>query len=288
MTTFLVLLLLHILPIHGQVQSRKASENRGMSTQVSTIALGPSEVLYNDHTGMPMVFRSNDDPSNSINMAYDHKQRRTMKMRSFTYRGQHFVDTIFYVYGPGGLPIEVVHFGSMSNNNMLVTIHDTTNHLFGSAYGMTVSVNNNDTLILIRDHQESLKQVYDASNVVQETYTYLPFGDLESGNYDVGALDVRANRYLYTSQEYDVELGLHNFRARMYDARECLFLQPDPVHQYNSPYVYVGNDPISKVDFSGKIGFKPQAILGDLHPKAMKTSIRTPIPKYPTQQVHFR
>ncbi|HKO53019.1 MAG TPA: choice-of-anchor A family protein [Polyangiaceae bacterium] len=67
---------------------------------------------------------------------------------------------------------------------------------------------------------------------------------------------VDQQRYGYTGQEQDPELGLVNMRGRMYDPRLGQFLSPDPVIQ--SPYgqglnrfAYVFNSPLNYVDPSG-------------------------------------
>jgi len=57
--------------------------------------------------------------------------------------------------------------------------------------------------------------------------------------------------FTYTGQEWDADLGLMNYKARMYDPKTQRFLSPDPLNQYPSPYAYVGNNPISLVDPSG-------------------------------------
>ncbi len=65
----------------------------------------------------------------------------------------------------------------------------------------------------------------------------------------------------FTGKEYDIldptdaySAGLYHFGARMYDPDLAMWISPDPAGQYNSPYTYCGNTPITCVDKDGKFG----------------------------------
>ncbi|MFT3883602.1 MAG: putative Ig domain-containing protein [Gemmatales bacterium] len=64
-----------------------------------------------------------------------------------------------------------------------------------------------------------------------------------------------ADRYLFTSREYDAELGLYYYRARYYDPSIGRFLSEDPkgiaAGDFNL-YRYVGNSPHNYTDPSGE------------------------------------
>lgn len=78
---------------------------------------------------------------------------------------------------------------------------------------------------------------------------YYPFGMAIPGrNYVNG----KADRYGYQGQyaEKD-ESGYNHFEARDYDARIGRWLIPDPAGQYYSPYLGMGNNPVSGVDPDG-------------------------------------
>jgi RHS repeat-associated protein len=69
--------------------------------------------------------------------------------------------------------------------------------------------------------------------------------------------------YKFTGQEFDDETGLHNFRARLYDAEIGMFYAYDPAAQGFSPFGYCGNNPVIKIDKNGKIAwFVVPAIVG--------------------------
>ena len=75
---------------------------------------------------------------------------------------------------------------------------------------------------------------------------YYPFGmpmpnrNIE-GNY----------RYKYQGQEKDPETGKEAFQLRLWDARIGRWLTTDPMHEFASPYLGMGNNPISKIDPDG-------------------------------------
>jgi len=60
-------------------------------------------------------------------------------------------------------------------------------------------------------------------------------------------------RYEYQGQnsEKDGETGWNNFLLRMYNSRIGRWFQYDPKGQFSSPYIGMGNDPISHVDPDG-------------------------------------
>jgi RHS repeat-associated protein len=60
----------------------------------------------------------------------------------------------------------------------------------------------------------------------------------------------------YTGHEHDLELGLINMNARMYDPVSARFLTPDPLMSEPfgtgvNPYAYAGNSPIDRTDPTG-------------------------------------
>ncbi|MCD0487346.1 putative Ig domain-containing protein [Pedobacter sp. MC2016-14] len=75
---------------------------------------------------------------------------------------------------------------------------------------------------------------------------YYPFGSpLTLVNNDY--------RYGYQGQfaEVDKETGWNNFDFRMYDSEIGRWMSTDPMGQYYSPYVGMGNNPVSRVDPDG-------------------------------------
>ena len=84
---------------------------------------------------------------------------------------------------------------------------------------------------------------------------YYPFGmEMPGRKYSS-----EAYRYDYQGQyaEKDGETGLHHFELRQWDARIARWNSTDPYGQYFSPYMGMGNNPVSLVDPNG--GWVPGA-----------------------------
>jgi RHS repeat-associated protein len=108
----------------------------------------------------------------------------------------------------------------------------------------------------LTDHLGNVRAVLDPVKLggnadVQAATNYYPFGDPMPGR-----LTGTGYRYGYQGQyaEKDEETGWNSFELRMYDARIGRWLGVDPYGQYSSPYVAVGNNPVSGVDPDGGEG----------------------------------
>jgi RHS repeat-associated protein len=147
------------------------------------------------------------------------------------------------------------------------------------------------TLRFVYD-RDQLTLEYDASGNVQRTYGYGPGGDEplvwyeatsapmrrfihsdhqgsavavtdEVGNslavdkYDDWGVPSSGNwgRFQYTGQAYLPDLGLYDYKARIYASRIGRFLQTDPVGYADNMnlYTYVGNDPLNFRDPTGEL-----------------------------------
>ena len=70
---------------------------------------------------------------------------------------------------------------------------------------------------------------------------------------DVPGETDEAMPYLYTSQEWDNETKLYNYKARFYDPQMGRFFSTDAAGEFASPYIYCGNNPIMFTDPSGNM-----------------------------------
>jgi RHS repeat-associated protein len=133
----------------------------------------------------------------------------------------------------------------------------------------------------------SITEITDSSRQVVSSYSYDAFGNITS---KTGTL---TTPYTYTGREHDAESGLYYYRARYYDPTIGRFLQPDPldmatiilIRQYfpGSPisgvlyhfslknplitsnlYLYVGNNPINRIDPFGLQWHKSPAVWLDI------------------------
>ncbi|XP_065088471.1 uncharacterized protein LOC135709950 [Ochlerotatus camptorhynchus] len=129
-------------------------------------------------------------------------------------------------------------------------------HVRGTGYifaedALVGFIRNDQFYSVFSDHEGSVRLVIKDGEVVA-AYDYLPYGQLlRQYNTDPDG----SIAYLYTGQEWDEEIGLFNFHARLYDPEIGRFYQTDPKEQYPSPYVYAGNSPISLVDPDGQFAF---------------------------------
>jgi len=97
----------------------------------------------------------------------------------------------------------------------------------------------------------STRILTDGSGTVQNAYGYEAFGEVD---YQLGTVD---NKYLFTGEQYDNNVGFYYLRARFYNPGNGRFTQmdrfagkigePTTLHKY----LYTGNNPINLIDPSG-------------------------------------
>ncbi|MEM9023674.1 MAG: RHS repeat-associated core domain-containing protein, partial [Bacteroidota bacterium] len=95
--------------------------------------------------------------------------------------------------------------------------------------------------------------------VVARITDYYPFGHPMPGRQYATAVTYR-HGYQGEFTEWDAILGLTAFEARHWDGRLGRWTNPDPVRQYDSPYVGMGNNPITMIDPDGRAAFGLAAI----------------------------
>ncbi|MFI1772531.1 RHS repeat-associated core domain-containing protein [Thalassobellus citreus] len=107
------------------------------------------------------------------------------------------------------------------------------------------------SLYQLTDHLGNVRAVIGKdsnNNMLMLSYTdYYPFG-MPMPNRDMGP---NQYRYKYQGQEKDTETGKEAFQLRLWDARIGRWLTTDPYRQYHSPYLGMGNNPISQIDPDG-------------------------------------
>ncbi len=118
--------------------------------------------------------------------------------------------------------------------------------------GMMVAMNDGSGLkYLLTDHLGSVVGVTDSSGTLISQQRYLPFGQIRT---DVG--NINQTDFGYTGQRA-LNMGLMDYRARMYDAVLGRFIQPDGIipnaanPQSFNRYSYVVNRPINLNDPTG-------------------------------------
>ena len=124
-----------------------------------------------------------------------------------------------------------------------------TTYIYGPTGCIAVTDAGGDRFILT-DHLGSTRVVV-SEGLVTAAFKYGPHGLLVPGISSPPSASVR---YLFTGHEYDGELGLYHFPARLYDPALGRFYAPDPARQFASPYVFAANDPVNVVDPTGALG----------------------------------
>ncbi len=108
---------------------------------------------------------------------------------------------------------------------------------------------NGDVYWLHTDHQGSVIATSNSSGQVVEAVGYSPYGEFAAGQTAPPA----HSPFGYTGRQYDPETGLYQYRARYYSPRLGVFLSTDPIGTKDDPnlHMYVGLDPVDKIDPSG-------------------------------------
>ena len=109
----------------------------------------------------------------------------------------------------------------------------------------------------MKDHLGNVRASFACASgapVMQQEDYYYPFG-LSFRMKDAAS----ANRYLYNGKEKEDfhNLGWNDYGARFYDPQLGRWHVMDPLNQYHSPYVYVGNKPTILIDKNGENGSLP-------------------------------
>lgn len=176
---------------------------------------------------------------NRIRLAYGEASQRVLKqVRAGA--GQ----TIAYVNGVSSEPLATFSNGAWSA------------FIYGPA-GLLAVQQGSARRYPLKDPTQSCWALVDARGAVAH-YGYLPFGEqLVADSGDAGGFAT-----LFQGQEWDAEVGLYNFKARLYDPVQMRYLAPDPKNQFPSPYLFAGNIPLVAVDPSGQISIWAQVGIG--------------------------
>ena len=109
------------------------------------------------------------------------------------------------------------------------------------------------------DHVGSIRVITDQAGKVVYNADYLAFGSqfVKDGDFE--------ELHGFTGKEYDPDIGLYYFNTRWMDPDTGRFLSEDPAGQGPNLYSYCGNNPVMRVDPTGKIWWwLVGAILGGL------------------------
>ncbi len=201
------------------------------------------DYFYNTQGLVFEVKRNN----NSLVKFYYNERGQRIKKESFNTSGQ-ITSTDYYVLDLAGNAMAIYNQaagGSIIEKEMPI-------------YGLNrlgvlkKDINNNE----IRSYQitDHLGNVRAVVNRVNQSSTlamisfadYYPFGERLDGRSSMSNY-----RYAFQGQELDGETGMEAFQLRLWDGRIGRWLSPDPMGQYASPYLGMGNNPITGIDIDG-------------------------------------
>ena len=100
---------------------------------------------------------------------------------------------------------------------------------------------------IIKDHLGSIRVTLDQSGNIDSWTDYYPFGKEARGSNTLNE-----PREGFTGHQHDAEPDLDYMGARYNNPSIARLATVDPLHQFATPYVYVGNNPIILVDPNGK------------------------------------
>jgi RHS repeat-associated protein len=101
---------------------------------------------------------------------------------------------------------------------------------------------------LMKDHLGNTRVEFDEDQNVNQLVDYYPFGMTFSTS------QLGDDKYLFNGKELqdeqlgNINLDWYDYGARMYDPALGRWHTVDPIAEYVSPYIYVGNNPISYID----------------------------------------
>ncbi|TGE17546.1 LamG-like jellyroll fold domain-containing protein [Hymenobacter elongatus] len=98
---------------------------------------------------------------------------------------------------------------------------------------------------------DDMRIEHQVGTLVAENHFY-PYGQRNEGlSWTRQYMRGYGRGYQGQNTRFDEETGYDNFELRMYDARIGRWLSMDPMGQFHSPYVGMGNDPVNMIDPDG-------------------------------------
>src|SRR5262249_20651663 len=190
-----------------------------------------------------------------LNLAYS---RATGRVQTIAIPSGDPLDRIDLLYDPSGVrtlktsngKISSQLFRMSSQNSFLETLtglSGATAVRHVPAPGVTVVYTNGGFYFALQDRLGSTRILLSSAGKIAGQYSYDVYGMpaiLQPAPFPYSCL--------FTGQHYDAEVGLYDFRARLYDPQLQRFYSPDPVRQFFSPYVYAGCNPVLLIDPTGE------------------------------------
>ncbi|HEV3093978.1 MAG TPA: RHS repeat-associated core domain-containing protein [Solirubrobacteraceae bacterium] len=163
-----------------------------------------------------------------------------------------------YAYNGDGMRVSQTSAGKTSylaldeSEELPLVLNDGTNNYIYGPNGLPVEQINNEgkTLFLHHDQQGSTRMLTGTGGTVEGTMSFDPYGNT------AGSTGTATTPLGYDAQYTSSDTGLIYLRARTYDPATAQFMSVDPwVAITGEPYSYVGDNPLTFSDPTGRCGF---------------------------------
>jgi RHS repeat-associated protein len=198
--------------------------------------------VYNNEGKVTRIYKTGG--TNVLTIDYNASGQRQLKT-SYNSLGTMLSKT-WYVYDGGG------NLVSTYNTNVSTSVTTQADLLlYGTRRLGSLDKTTGNYQYELSDHLGNVRATVKltSGNAEVMNYTdYYPHGSAMPGRNYISSLSYK---YGYQGQEKDGETGFLNFELRQYDARIGRWFNPDPMGQYFSPYLAMGNNPVSMIDPTG-------------------------------------
>ena len=185
------------------------------------------------------------DTAHAVKFYYNERGQRIRKV-TYNTSTHLYSFTTWYILDAAGNVMSIYDDKTTTN-----TFAQTEIPIYGSGR-IGVVQKNNITLVYtyeLKDHLNNVRATIDRSGTFDGWTDYLPFGEVNPERHFSTFARRRECQGEYA--EYDGETEWNSFDLRMYDARMGRWLTPDPKDQHWSPYLSMGNNPVSMTDRDG-------------------------------------
>ncbi|MDD7886035.1 RHS repeat domain-containing protein [Flavivirga sp. 57AJ16] len=210
------------------------------------------EYFYND-SGLVTKIEKGGQPY--LNLYYDDKGQRIRKEVTND-NGLNWFDT-YYVRDLSGDVLAIYEGAHGTTHNVALSAKEYP--VYGVSRLGVYNKTTGATSYEVTDHLGNVRAVVTGSS---NTYSdYYPFG------MPMPFRNIAADyRYAFQGQELDGETGKEAFQLRLWDGRIGRWLSTDPYGQFASPYLGMGNNPITNIDPDGGMSIGPDDPPVDLDP----------------------
>ncbi|SHI84926.1 RHS repeat-associated core domain-containing protein [Flavobacterium terrae] len=213
--------------LNGSIGNYQATEEDGYAAQ---------NLQFSYDSGTQMTNMIDDlTLDKQYKFFYSSSSDRVLKQQ---FSGDLLQESTLYVKSLSGNPLVQI----MKTENSENTIY----FVYGPV-GIVSFVKNEKSYYTLKDHLGSIRVIMDNNAEPVAAYEYDVYGNVKI----IAQPEADFFPYLFTSQEYDYELGIYNYKARFYFSRIGRFGVMDSYNQFFSPYIYAGNNPFVYIDPSG-------------------------------------